>query len=219
MQGSQDVGIKFGGREGVAGGNVSETHQGVHEGQLPWVIEFEPGDTFTARKHGGLDQVMQLTSVDKAFQNVLLNVKIIVANAGEPVSELWEIFDSLFDPIVGHVIGGRFGAQAQVIADILLNEAVCIVGANDWVRKVDIFDDRLKLSLVLLGDLTTEDRGDLVGLADGAIGIQQSLVEPIECGAPVKDQVVAILRLGEEEPVLTAASFAFAVFEERSQAG
>ena len=161
---------------------MSETHQGVHQSQLPWVIEFEPRDAFTAGKHCGLDQVMQLTAVDKAFQNVLLNVKIIVANAGEPVSELWEIFDSFFDPIVGHVIGGRFGAQAQVIADILLNEAVCIVGANDWVRKVDIFDDRLKLSLVVLGDLATEDRGDLVGLADGAIGIQQSLVEAIDCG-------------------------------------
>ena len=127
---------------------------------------------------------------------------------------MWEIFDSFFDPIVGHVIGGWFGAQAEVIADILLNEAVCIVGANDWVRKVDIFDDRLKLSLVVLGDLATEDRGDLVGLADGAVGIQQSLVEAIECGAPVKDQVIGILCLGEKEPVLTAASFAFAFFEE-----
>src|ERR1700751_1738764 len=126
------------------------------------------------------------------------------------------IFDSFFDPIVGHVIGGRFGAQAEVIADILLNEAVCIVGANDWVRKIAVFNDGLKLSLVVLGDLAAEDGGDVAGLADGAIGIQQSLVEPIECGAPVKDQVVAILRLGEEEPVLTAASFAFAFFEEGS---
>jgi hypothetical protein len=41
----------------------------------------------------------------------------------------------------------------------------------------------------------------------------------IQCGAPMKDQVVAILNLGEKEPVLTAATFAFAVFEERSQRG
>src|SRR5215813_5702973 len=69
------------------------------------------------------------------------------------------------------------------------------------------------------GDLTTEDAGDLAGPADGAVGIQQSVVQAIECGAPVKDQVVAILHLGEKEPVLTAASFAFAVFKERSQTG
>jgi hypothetical protein len=41
----------------------------------------------------------------------------------------------------------------------------------------------------------------------------------IQRGAPVKDQVVAILHLGEKKPVLTAASFAFAFFEERGQAG
>jgi hypothetical protein len=84
---------------------------------------------------------------------------------------------------------------------------------------VEIFDDGLKLSLVELGNLTAEDGGDLAGLADGAVGIQESLAQMIQCGASVKDEVVAILHLGEKEPVLTAASFAFAFFEERSQAG
>ena len=42
-----------------------------------------------------------------------------------------------------------------------------------------ILDDRLKLSLVLLGDLTAEEYGDLLGLADGTIGIQQSLAQLI----------------------------------------
>jgi hypothetical protein len=84
---------------------------------------------------------------------------------------------------------------------------------------MEIFDDGLELSLVALGDPATKDRGDLVGLADGAVGIQQSLTQFIQCGAPVKDQVVTILHLKEEEPMLTAATFAFAFFEERSQAG
>ena len=44
-----------------------------------------------------------------------------------------EVFDGLFDPIVSDVIGRRLGAQAQVIADILLEEAVSIMSANDWV--------------------------------------------------------------------------------------
>ena len=59
--------------------------------------------------------------------------KIVVANGGELFSQLWQVFYGLFDPIVGHVIGCRFGAQAQVIADILLEEAVSIVSANHWV--------------------------------------------------------------------------------------
>jgi len=37
--------------------------QGVHEGQLSWVVEFERGDAFTAGKHGGLCQVVELASV------------------------------------------------------------------------------------------------------------------------------------------------------------
>ena len=80
MQSCQDIGIKFGGGEGVAGSDVSEAYQSVHEGQLSWVVEFEPRDAFTAGKHGGLGQVMELASVNKALQDILLNVKIIVAD-------------------------------------------------------------------------------------------------------------------------------------------
>ena len=96
---------------------------------------------------------------------------------------------------------------------------MCVVSTNDGIGQLEVFDDGLKLSLVELGDLTAEDGGDLAGLADGAVGIQESLAQTIQCGAPEKDEVVAILHLGEKEPVLTAASFAFALFEERSQAG
>ena len=51
-------------------------------------------------------------------------------------------------------------------ADILLEETVSIVSPNHRVRKIDIFDDGLKHSLVVLGDLATEDGGNLVGLTD-----------------------------------------------------
>ena len=63
------------------------------------MVEFEPRDAFTAGKDSGLGQVVELTSVDKAFQDVLLDVKIVVANGREPVSELGEVFDGLVDPI------------------------------------------------------------------------------------------------------------------------
>ena len=46
------------------------------------------------------------------------------------------------------------------------------MSANDRVGKMEVFDDGLKLSLVVLGDLATEDGGDLVGLADRAVGIR-----------------------------------------------
>ena len=171
MQSGQNVGIKFGGGKGVVGSDVSEAYQGVHEGQLSWVVEFEPGDAFTAGKHGGSRQVVELASVNKAFQDVLLNIKIVVANGREPVAELGEVFDGLFDPIGGHVIGSRFGAQAEVIADVLFEGAVSVVSTDHGVGQIEFFDNGLKLPLVILGDLAAEDGGDLAGLADGAVGI------------------------------------------------
>ena len=127
-----------------------------------------------------------------------------------------EVFDGLFDPIGGHVISSRLGAQAHVIADVLFEGAVCVVSTNDGVGQIEVFNDGLKLSLVELGDLTAEDGGDLARLADGAVGIQQSLVQLVQCSSAMEDEVITILHLGEKEPVLTAAIFAFAVFKEGS---
>src|ERR1700751_5278136 len=181
------MGIKLGGGEGVARSDVSEAYQGVHEGQLSWVVEFEPRDAFTTGKHGGLCQFVELASVNKALQDVLLNIKVVVANGGELVSKLRGVFDGLFDPIGGHVIGRRLGAQAQVIPDVLFEGAVCVVSTNNGVGQIEVRplpDDGLQLSLVVLGDLSAEDGGDLAGLADRAIGIQESLMQLIQCSAP-----------------------------------
>jgi hypothetical protein len=43
-----------------------------------------------------------------------------------------------------------------VIADILLEEAVCVVSVNHRVRKIEVFDDGLKLFLVVLANLATK---------------------------------------------------------------
>jgi len=82
-------------------------------------------------KHGGLCQFVELASVNKALQDILLDVKIVVANGREPVMELGEVFDGLFDPIGGHVISSRLGAQAQMIADVLFEGAVCACFTNN----------------------------------------------------------------------------------------
>ena len=105
-----------------------------------------------------------------------------------------------------------------MIADVLLDEALSIVATNHRVGKLQILNHGLKFSLVVLGDFAAEDHGDFVGLADRAIGIQQS-AELIDCGPPVKDQVVAIFHLREQEPVLTARLLAFALFEKWGQIG
>jgi len=61
----------------------------------------------------------------------------------------------------------------------------------------------------MFADLATEDHGDLVWLADCPIGIEQALAEIIQCRTTTEDEVVAVLDLREEQPVLAARMLAF----------
>jgi hypothetical protein len=72
---------------------------------------------------------------------------------------------------------------------------------------------------VQLGDLVAEDRRDLVGLADGAIGVEQPFAEFVEGGPAPEDEVVAELDLGEEQPMLAAGVFSLAGGKERRETG
>ena len=99
----------------------------------------------------------------------------------------------------------------------MLDEAVAVMAADDRVGQVHVFDLGLQLTMVLLGDLATEDDGDLVWLADGAVGVEQALAELVECGASIKDQVVAEFDLREEQPMLTTCLSALSIAEERGK--
>ena len=81
-----------------------------------------------------------------------------------------------------------------------------------------MFDLCLQLAVMELADLAAEDRRDLVGLADGAIGVEEPLAEPVECGATMEDEIVAELGLGEEQPMMAAGVFPFCCGKERREA-
>ena len=108
------------------------------------------------------------------------------------------MLDSLVHAVVGHVVGGRLGSQDQVVAHVLLDEAVAVMAADDRVGQVHVFDLGLQLAAVLLGDFAAEDDRDLVRLADCAVGVEQSLAQLVERGPPMKDQIVAEFDLREE---------------------
>jgi len=57
---------------------------------------------------------------------------------------------------------------------------------------------------MMVGDAAAEDLSEFVGLADGAIGVEEPLFEGIDGGATTEDQIVAGLHLGKEQPVLNA---------------
>ena len=92
--------------EDAAGGDVSEAHQGMHESQLPGIVQFQSRNPFTATKHGGLRELAQLTAVDKGLQDVLLYGEIIVTDSHQLLMEFWEVLHGFLDPVVGDVVGG-----------------------------------------------------------------------------------------------------------------
>ena len=101
-----------------------------------------------------------------------------------------------------------------MIADVLLDEAVAIVAADDGIGQVHVLDLGLQLAAIVLGDLATEDDGDLVRLPDGSIGIEQAFAEIVQCCTTTEDEVVAVLDLREEQPVLAAGLLSLSCGEE-----
>jgi hypothetical protein len=69
------------------------------------------------------------------------------------------MLDSLVYTIVGDVVTGRLGTEDDVVTHVLLDEAIAIVTADNWVGQVHVFDLGLQLAAVLFRDLATEDDG------------------------------------------------------------
>ena len=127
---------------------------------------------FPIRKHGGFGQFAQLPAIDERLQDILLDVVIVVDDRGHLLAQLREILNSFFAAVIINIVGSRLGPQQDVIADVLFDEAIAVMTADDGVGQIHILDDGLQFSPVLFGDLPAEDHGDLVGLTAGPIRIQ-----------------------------------------------
>src|SRR5437867_5996412 len=69
------------------------------------------------------------------------------------------------------------------------------------------------------GDAAAEDQGEFVGLTDGAIGVEEPLLEGIDGGATTKDEIVAELHLRKKQPVLNAGVLSLLDSEKGREAG
>jgi hypothetical protein len=101
-----------------------------------------------------------------------------------------------------------------MVADILFDKAMAVMATDHRIGQIDILDDGLKFAFVLFGNLTAKDDGNFVGLADGAIGIQQPGSELIERRAAMKNQIVTVFDLGKEKTVSATDGLAFALLKE-----
>ena len=159
---------------------------------------------FAGRGNGRLRKLSQLAAIDEGLQDVLLHVEIVVVDCREGTTQSRQVLHRLVHAVVVDVVAGGLGPQDEVIANVLLDEAIAVVAADHRVGQVHVFDLGLQLAAMVLADLAAEDHGDLVGLSDCPIGVEQSFTEIVQGRAAAEDEVVAVLDLREEQPVLAA---------------
>jgi 3-hydroxybutyryl-CoA dehydratase len=70
--------------------------------------------------------------------------------------------------------------ENEVIADVLLDNAVAIMAADHGIGQVHVFDFGLQLAPIVLGDFAAKNDGDLVWLSDGSIGVKQTFAEIVQ---------------------------------------
>lgn len=83
--------------EGALGGDVGETQESVHEGELPRMIELQAGNAFAVGKEGGLTELAELAAIDEGLQDVLLDIEVVVDDGGKLLSERGEMVDTFVD--------------------------------------------------------------------------------------------------------------------------
>src|SRR5215470_7996404 len=131
-----------------------------------------------------------------------------------------KMLHGLFNTIVGDIVGSRLSAQEEVITHVLLDEPVAVMAADDdGIGEIQVSDHGLQLAAIMLAHLAAEDGGDLIGLADGAIGIQEALSQSIQRSTPMEDEIVEIFHLSKEQPMLTPRLLAFGFGKEGGEIG
>ena len=64
----------------IAGGDVREAHEGVHQGELAGMIDPQSRNAFPCRSNGRFGEPSQLAAIDEGFEDILLHVEIIVVD-------------------------------------------------------------------------------------------------------------------------------------------
>ena len=76
----EDGGMDFGSGEGIASSAVCEAHKRMHQGKLPRMIELEAGNALSRRRDGWFCELSQLAAIDKGFQDILLDVEVVIVD-------------------------------------------------------------------------------------------------------------------------------------------
>ena len=123
---------------------MGKPHQSLHEGELPRRVEFQSWDSLSRRVDGGLRELAKLSSVDKCFENVLLDIEVVLGNAAKLLPQWGKVVHCFSNTIIlADVVGGGLGSKYPSISHILFDESVLVVASDNGVGQVEIFDGGL----------------------------------------------------------------------------
>jgi hypothetical protein len=97
------------------------------------MIELQTRDAFAVGQDGGLAEVPQLAAIEGGFQDVLLNIQIVVDNGRKLVAEFGEMVDGPVHGVVGNIVGGGLGAKQEMVPNIQFEEPVAVVATDDGI--------------------------------------------------------------------------------------
>ena len=69
-----------GGGEGISSCDVCKAYERMHQGELPRVIELEARNPLSRRRDCRLRELSQLAAIDEGFQDILLDVEVIIVD-------------------------------------------------------------------------------------------------------------------------------------------
>ena len=143
----------------------------MHHCQLTRVIELQAGNPLAAGQDRRFGRFPQWPTVKEGFQDVRLDVMVLVDDLRHPLAKPRKLLDALVDTIVVDTVGSRLGSQPSVVTHVRFGKAVPVATVDHRMGQVQIFDHGLQLALVQFGHSASEDRRDLVGLSDVAIQV------------------------------------------------
>ena len=65
---------------------------------------FRPGDAFAGRGEGGFGELSELPAINKRFEDILLDIQVIVDDGRHLVTQSGKMLDSLVYPVIGEVV-------------------------------------------------------------------------------------------------------------------
>ena len=75
-----DVRVDIRSGEAIAGSDVREAHEGMHQGELAGVIKPQSWNAFPCRTNGRFGEPSEFAAIDEGLEDILLHVEIIIVD-------------------------------------------------------------------------------------------------------------------------------------------